>query len=212
LTFKEFDVNIDLSKVHLAEKDIEDWLWENPQELDVFGIPIERWIGRQVQLPSGVADLIGIRNSTLVVVEVKNTELTADALTQVYRYAYDIEQMQGVWSLDRLESGEWEYEEFTFFGVAKVVIFKGGVSNKLLYEANALGVDLRSFTVSLSLDLGSSWRWTQKKRDEIDNQRKQLAHSGLFDEARDRALEIFQKSMEPHPQTADEDDRPSLNT
>lgn len=87
-------MNIDLSKVNLLEKDVENWIYENPDQFSCDGStcgPIERWIGRQYTLPSGIVDLIGVNSKGyLVIIEVKNVPITKAALTQVTRYATDI--------------------------------------------------------------------------------------------------------------------------
>jgi len=87
-------VIIDERKVNLAEADIEQWLWENPGavQIDIWGSQdcVDVWIGRQVAVPSGVIDLLGrTADGTIVVVEVKNTQIQSGALTQVRRYTFD---------------------------------------------------------------------------------------------------------------------------
>jgi hypothetical protein len=140
--------SIDPRKVQLAEKDIEDWLYENPQSLGV-----RKWIGRQFHVPSGIIDLLGVNEYNYpVVVEVKNVEIDADAILQVCRYAKDI---QGIVS-EKTNDGP-------FFYVTKIVVGRGGISSELQYEANAVNVAVMSFQVELSLSVSGPWRFTQEK-------------------------------------------------
>lgn len=86
-------MKIDISKVNLLEKDIEDWLYAHPGVVSrrYENDAIDKWIGRQYNLPSGVADLIGVRGSgRLVVIEVKNVAINKAAILQVCRYADDL--------------------------------------------------------------------------------------------------------------------------
>lgn len=77
-----------------TEKDIELWLFARPQYVGSDAWPdldVAEWIGRQYQLPSGIADLVGITSrGQLVVIEVKNVPINKAALTQVSRYRYDL--------------------------------------------------------------------------------------------------------------------------
>ena len=79
----------------MKEKDIEDWLYKNPESLRFAGI--RRWIARQLSLPSGRLDLLGFSRmdgvDSLSVVEIKNNVPDERALLQVSRYAYDIQRV-----------------------------------------------------------------------------------------------------------------------
>lgn len=136
---------VDPNKVNLAEKDIEDWLWENPGAIQFEGMKIEGWLGRQVSVPSGVIDLLGycdaIDYSELhpIVVELKNTEFTQAAILQVCRYAADIDEAVR-------HVPEW-------CETIRVVIAKGTPSDQLIYEANAVDVKLRSFEVNYAISI-----------------------------------------------------------
>lgn len=131
---------IDPKKVQLAEKDIEDWLYEYPGSLDVT-----KWVGRQVHVPSGIIDLLGVdEDGNPVVVEVKNVEITADAVLQVCRYAADIER-----GVDALRDSHQQWG----CSVRRVVIGKGAIANQTMYEANAVDVELHTFGVCLELDI-----------------------------------------------------------
>lgn len=207
---------IEPNKVQLAEKDIEDWLWENPGALQILDhYPIEKWIGRQVKLPSGIADLIGIFENAIVVVEVKNVELTAEALTQVCRYAADIDALKTDWNIERFDVNGGE-DELEYLSIFKAVVFRGGVTNKLLHEAEALGVELHSFRVKLDLDISGEWRFTKEKYQEFGEAREQLARDPMFSEVRGRALQVYlqqceryRRSMESRERDNDDESEPS---
>lgn len=162
---------IDPRKVNLAEKDIEDWLWENPKSLRV-----DKWVGRQVRVPSGIIDLLGVRLGKIplpVVVEVKNVEITPQAILQVCRYAYDIDRIAGE---IRARRGEFGIENY----IEKILIFKGGVSNDLMYAANALGVWLQSFNVDLNINISGTWHFNNDVRAEDKKMIEDMSRSELF--------------------------------
>lgn len=81
-------------KVEYTEKDIEDWLFYHPKYIgsdNLRDLNIVKWIGRQYNLPSGIADLIGLsEDGALVVVEVKNAPINKAALAQITRYRQDL--------------------------------------------------------------------------------------------------------------------------
>lgn len=183
---------VDPKKVQLAEIDIENWLYANPGALRLgFGYPIEKWIGRQFELPSGVADLIGICKTAIVVVEVKNVELKAEALTQVCRYANDIESLKNFWNLEDPDSVLGD--SFDRLLVWKAVVFNGGVTNQLMHEADALNVELFTFQVNLNLNVSAPWMWTEEAREKIYSKRELTSRLPVFDEIKERALEAHRK-------------------
>lgn len=162
---------IDERKVNLAEKDIEQWLWENPGKVkNRFG-SVQRWLKRQYKVPSGVIDLIGLSSShQVLVVEIKNTEIEAGALTQVCRYAADIEYVyQRVWGTIEQEIED----DITFWQVGKVVVGRS-ISSQAMMEAEALGVHIITFGVTLSLSLGEP-SWTDEFLDERQERRELLS-------------------------------------
>lgn len=181
-------MNVHPHKVNLSEEDIENWLWENPNEVRTFIGPVKEWIGRQIRLPSGIADLIGyvefesdkIIEKLVTVIEVKNVEVTSAALTQVCRYSKDIQALIQQLYIKKLD---YDYvcslEEEPM--VIKIIVAKGEISDQLLYEANALDVSLISFEVEYNLNLSGTWKWNNKHRDEVDRQLSVLIKSGIFD-------------------------------
>lgn len=139
-------VIIDPRKVNLSEKDIEDWLWENPGAVTVYEYaPVAEWTHRQFKLPSGVADLVGVTDyNHIVVVEVKNTPIGSDALAQVSRYAADI----GLISRTALENDG--LDRLSGPSIMRIVIGKS-IDKATMLEAEALGVIVHVFDVSLTL-------------------------------------------------------------
>lgn len=71
-----------------SERELEDWLWEHPEELYPFsGF---HWIGRQVTLAEGRLDLLGMMETeagrAFYVVELKAGRADGRALTQLQNY------------------------------------------------------------------------------------------------------------------------------
>jgi hypothetical protein len=144
---------IDEKKVNLAEKDIEQWLWENPHSAWCLVGRVEKWLKRQYRLPSGIADLIGVTDTgSLVVVEVKNVDIDASALTQVCRYAFDLKYIHTLVIRDIIPDDMPEPD------VYKVVIGRS-VDTQTMREAEALDIQVICFQVNLSLDtISAAWR------------------------------------------------------
>lgn len=164
---------IDPKKVNLQESDIEDWLYDNPESVVVNGMPVCHWIGRQVKVPSGIVDLVGLswgkghsypsaaQMSRLVVVEVKNVPLDARAICQVGRYAADIER--GITTL------ELEHSAAVDIPVCKVLVGPS-ISEQVFVEAEAHDVNVMCFGVSLSLNIMNTvWspNYTKRRGDEL---------------------------------------------
>ena len=136
--------------MNFNERELEDWLFELPEALGV-----NRWIGRQLTLPSGVLDLLGVIEESfhteLVVVELKAVPINASAILQVCRYAADLAKTYGVQ------------------GVTKKCVGIGSYSDELQFAADAVEVHLH--TVEASFDISSRWVWTdaakQKHRETL---------------------------------------------
>jgi hypothetical protein len=159
-------------KVNLAEMDIEEWLYQNPGSIHTSWGKLTKWIARQYIIPSGRIDLLGMMEhetfSHLVVVEVKNTEFTTDALCQVVRYAGDIKDIQ-------CSLTDWQ-NEF----VQKILIAKGQPSNEIQFAADAMDVDLYSFDVHYSLAISGAWGWQQETRETHRKTKEELSHDKIF--------------------------------
>lgn len=156
-------MNIDNNRINLKEKDLEDYLWEHPQEVP----NVNHWIARQFKVPSGIIDLLGISlGGTAIVVELKNTEIDSDAIAQVCRYAWDVEQI-----LVRVE-GDDLYQ-------AEKIVIGTGIKNAAMFEANAMGVDVLSFVFELSMDFRRT-DWREETRSKIEGEYLEIANSGVF--------------------------------
>lgn len=163
-------MKIDISRVNLIEKDIEDWLYENPDALyGTFGVgAIENWIGRQYQLPSGIADLVGVRQDRmLVVIEVKNVPINKAAVLQVCRYAEDLKHIVA-WRM------EYPHKRDDDEPVIEMILVGPSIDDQTFNEATALGIRVFSFSVQLDLDL-SRVRWTQEHREKVTDQQISIA-------------------------------------
>lgn len=161
-------MNIDPRKVQLSEKDIEDWLWENPQAIESYGRVVKEWIGRQVIVPSGRIDLLGInRADGLVVVEVKNVVFESKHLTQVQRYARDLEDV---------------YFELTGepFPVWKFLIGPFEPDNTVLMEADAMDIRIICIDYHLNADLSGPWFFNKEYNAKRKQDIKNLAESDMF--------------------------------
>lgn len=144
-------MKIDISRLNLTERDIEDWLYANPRALGE-SYPnetyITKWIGRQYHLPSGIADLIGVRhNGKLVVVEVKNVPINKAAVLQVCRYATDLSDIVGN------RDGYRAPHSRDMFDVQKILVGPS-IDRQTFQETLACNVRVMQFDVDLRLTLG----------------------------------------------------------
>lgn len=169
-------MNIDISRVNLLERDIEDWLYENPEALPHWeeDNPIARWIGRQYVLPSGVADLVGLReNSKVVVVEVKNVPVNKAAVLQVCRYQNDLKHVL---------SARTEYPHIYGYNepLVDMILIGPSIDDQTFLEAYALGVEVMTFDVSLALNV-SRLKWSSAHRDAVSEQQNAIAERHEWD-------------------------------
>lgn len=156
---------VDISRVNLLERDIEDWLFENPQELPApySDNPIVRWIGRQYQLPSGIADLIGLRaDKKLVVVEVKNVPINKAAVLQVCRYTEDLKFIVS----NRMD---YPHERDGHEPLIEMILVGPSIDDQTFVEARAVGVRVLTFSAQLVLSVGE----LGFTRSQLDKVRKQ---------------------------------------
>lgn len=163
-------MKIDISRVNLLERDIEDWLHENPSVLYQYckDNPITGWIGRQYQLPSGIADLIGVRqDSKLVVIEVKNVAINKAAVLQVCRYADDLKCIV-------LQRTDYPHMRDWSEPVIEMIVVGPSIDPQTFTEAQAVGVRIFQFSAQLTLDI-SGTNWTHEYRDSRDEQHGSIA-------------------------------------
>jgi len=178
----------------ITEYDLEVALFSQPSLIPkiYLTIPaISAWVARQYRVPSGRIDLLGIREwppyKSLVVVELKRGEIDARSLTQVCRYAADIENViahiahvNGVMPIGDSR-------------VSKIVI-GSHIDHKQFVAAEGMGVGVYSYCAgSNGLEIApivfeDSGRWVDYER---------LSEDSLFDywakKARQEARQLYQE-------------------
>jgi len=137
--------------MNFTEKELEDWLYENPNEF----LPGREfhWCGRQVRVASGIIDLLGFEkieshDYSIHVVELKAEPAKSEHLTQVCRYAADIRsccQKQG-----------------DFVYVTRTLIAPGYLQPKFQFEADSVGVLVRE--VQTEFNITGKWAFTATAR------------------------------------------------
>lgn len=127
--------------MNFSEREFEDWLFENPAAMEILGDEEFHWIGRQVQLPSGVADLIGRCGVKIFVVELKSENLKSQDVAQVLRYASDVREA--------IPSG---YVESVLIGL--------NCDDKVLFSADATGVEVRM--VECRFRISQGWEFNDE--------------------------------------------------
>lgn len=163
-------MRVDISRVNLLEKDIEDWLYENPGALYAprENNAIVEWIGRQYSLPSGIADLIGVReDGMLVVVEVKNVPINKAAVLQVCRYTED---------LRHIITQRMDYPFVSLSGEPHIdmILVGPSVDSQTMTEADAVNARIFCFLASVEIDIGCQV-WSREYTDNLYAQRVEIA-------------------------------------
>lgn len=160
-------MNVDPRKINLSEKDLEDYLFENPGlvKMPFTFEPIERWFGRQLHVPSGIIDLIGVTVSDrIAVVELKNTEIFSSHLTQVCRYAVDIE--------NAIMQAGYMGEIY----VTRILISTYQPSHQMITEARAVNVHISTIDVNFDMGIGGYWKYSdsylKQYSEELDKLKK----------------------------------------
>ena len=149
-----------------SERDIEDYLFEHPELLGM-----KSWIARQFRVPSGVIDLLGewwlegAEIPNIVVVEIKKGPITASSIMQVTRYRKDIQNVINSKAHDLFyDYGESElyniYCEADF--VSSIVVGSPGVGYNTFLEADAIGVQLRTFEVKMEVEMSDPLRLPER--------------------------------------------------
>ena len=188
-----------------SETDIEEYLWDHPDALSPY---VDRWYARQLRVPSGRIDLIGVTHAKRpVVVEVKKEAITADALAQVCRYSQDIDEAVGyLWDKYSL-LGDFEP---TRPRVLRVVVGRALTDSHLLRAAEGMRVAIFTFEPSLYLNIGQQ-RWTPEFANERHSAVRELsAHelfTGALEEIREynnsvSVTETDGRELEPTPHSA----------
>lgn len=104
-----------------SEKHLEQWIVDHPELFrdevlyESFNCPfVDDFVARQLRLPSGVADLVGIDGygEQLLAIELKVDVLDARAMAQVMRYVNDL---RNIWSIVELEVlGLLNYDQYHY--------------------------------------------------------------------------------------------------
>lgn len=177
-------MDIDPSKVNLNERDIEDYLFENPGQIKVYGEhPVDTWIGRQLKVPSGIIDLIGQFSGICVaVVEIKNGPIDASAIAQVCRYAHDIERIAGKKDL---------------WGMVYKVVVGDSLSNQAFFECEAMQVTPLVFSVKLALNIGPRV-WNKEFKDATERVYEAMAETDLLAPILDLRDQYHKHNREGH--------------
>lgn len=182
-------------KVKLSERDIEDFLYENPSSISVRGAPVQSWIKRQYKIPNGIADLIGLsENGDFVVVEVKNVEVESTAIAQVYRYAHD------VWNI----ISEMNWDEVGFMPAnIRMAIVGPSITDQAFRECEACNIEFHRIEVNFNAVV-SKTSWTQKFIQDRKLQYAQLAVDSDFKIASSTLIEILRSLNYLPPENEDE--------
>lgn len=157
--------------MEFSERDLEDWFFKNPNmfaETTDCACGDFYWVGRQIQVPSGIIDLLGIcgcrsHYPTVYVVELKAEKLRSSAIGQVVRYSHDIGQAMEVAAEDGI------------YLLSKWCIGVGRIDDAVQYEANAVGVSL--ITVEPTFAVRGPWGWTETRESEDEKQTTHLGKS-----------------------------------
>ena len=185
---------IDESKVNLKERDIEDFLWENPQSVEFGPYTVCKWLKRQYTVPSGIIDLLGMtKDGDLVVVEIKNVPIDSAALTQVSRYAYDIRVISSMIFAQRKNDSFYQPSIF------KVVVGRSADS-QIMYAAESLKINIITFVVQLNLTTGKP-EWTDEYLHKRLTTWLQMTEDKDLIQAVELAIESVFGDEDPDPET-----------
>lgn len=155
--------------IRFDEKDIEDYLYENPNKIELYGNTVQEWVARQYRVPSGVIDLIGYMGQTVLtgpepyempifcVVELKNTMIDSNAIAQVLRYYYDFEEILTK-SCER--AGRLLYFAPSIYKA--IVGNSKHIPNNVIFEANATEIELFNFNASFNLSIDGPFGWEKE--------------------------------------------------
>ena len=150
--------------MNFLEKELEDWFFEHPEAF----IRDVQWTHRQLVLPSGIADVVGVDKQGIVhLVELKAVSLSSKDICQVLRYKADI------------KTG------CRFCAVKAYLVGPGDVSDQLLHEANAANVEL--VNVKPAFKLNGPWSFNEKTTAE---RRESLL--------KNESLEVFRTAWSDH--------------
>ena len=161
------------------ERDIEDYLWTHPTALVGSWGPddyVEDWIDRQVCVPTGRIDLLGLmRSRRIAIIELKRAEITGAALLQLRRYAADVMDI---------------FQTRDAIGLELIVI-GGDITTPTLRLATALEISAYSY------DYKPHWQFTRYlwQPNELTQRRSYVAACSKRDDFR-RAAYYYMDFME----------------
>jgi len=139
---------IDANRVNLLEKDLEDFIFKCPNILSGHEeglFKVKKWIGRQYRVPSGIIDLLAINEyGHVLIIELKNVPFDASHLTQLSRYASDIDEA-------------YSYEDTPTPIIIKLLVGIKEPPLKLLTEANSLGIHIKTFEFNTEIRVSNRW-------------------------------------------------------
>lgn len=163
-------MSIDPRKINLSERDLEDYLFENPSlvEMPYSFTPVMEWIGRQLHVPSGIIDLLGVtKNNCLVVVELKNAPFTTGHITQVCRYSRDIECVA-------------EMAGLIFTKPVKLLIGTYEPSTELIVEAESVEVSFSTIDIKYEISIGGHWIVSDEYKEKRNKRLVELSETEQF--------------------------------
>ncbi len=163
----------------MDEKMVEDWLFENPHDVKFLrgNVQVDYWLARQLVVPSGRIDLLGRTTSgNIVVVEIKNKQINSEALAQVSRYKFDIRMI-----LEILNPIRRPY-------CYKAVIGLGAIHNKVLYEARALHIFIKTF--EYKVELSGDWVFTDSSKISMCEEYDSISKNNIFSEWKPSQAEL----------------------
>lgn len=194
-------MKIDISRVSLTEADIEQYLFENPEAIHAqlnngSKIYVEKWIGRQFIVPSGIIDLLGELNSgAIAVVEVKLGAIDGKAIAQVCRYAADIDIAVGM----------------VIVGMSNVPVLKfvvgDSIDTKSMFECGALDVAPLVFSAKLSLSVNQMY-WNEDFRQSLPAKHEAISSNNEIVRLQSQWNEMYRQFQEANnldePYTSEE--------
>lgn len=160
-----------VKEVRYSEKDIEDWLWEDPGRFSL----VDGWVSRQMILGNGgKLDLLGYKKDSrgllgLVLIELKSNPIKTEDLLQVAGYEYYLK--------DLIKSAYYQQPTIT-----KCVIGTDHrIGRDILEDATSL--DIYLFSANIGDDnkiyiAHNPWMFTPDYYYEVIDRNRQIVESG----------------------------------
>lgn len=180
-------MSVDPKKINLSEKDLEDYLYQHPEKvtLPYTDWTVQSWFGRQLRVPSGIIDLIGItEQDTIVLVELKNTDFEAAHLTQIQRYSKDIEEAYSV-------AGGY-HDLF----ITKMLIGIKPPKHNFLVEADSMGIFVKTMKIEFDVNMDGSWHFSDEYYQEYQNKLLELSKNEVISRLAKESEKLAKKELE----------------